>query len=62
MEEGEVPQVNSTFEFIRAFKNYLLSKGEEGVAKVSPKLIMFLGKRWEGSSRATEKYVDAKII
>ena len=50
-------------EFFRAFKNYLISKGEEGVAPVSPKLVMHVGKGWEGRSRATiEKYVDAKVV
>ena len=62
MEEGEVPQVNSTFECVGAFKNYLLSKGEEGVATVSPKLVTYVGKGWEGRSRAIEKYADAKVI
>ena len=56
VEEGEVPQVNSTFEFFGwAFKNYLLSKGEEGVTTVSPKLVMYVGKGWEGRSRAIKK-------
>ena len=63
MEEGEVPQVNSTFEFFGwAFKNYLLSKGEEGVTTVSPKLVMYVGRGGMEDPEPSKKYVDAKVI
>ena len=39
-----------------------LSKGEEDVAIVSPKLVIYVEKGWEGRPRAIEKYVDAKEV